>query len=104
MAAVVVKPLRKLSTVFAARHVAATAGAPGAMATNAPMVATLAPRSDEFTRCRPGRTFGREDMRPASLRKATIEPVKVTPPMHKLSSKLNIKIATKMMGYTDKDP
>lgn len=50
------------------------------METNAPIVAKLAPRSEELIKCRPGRIFGLDRMRPASLRKATIEPVKVTPP------------------------
>lgn len=80
MAAVVVKPFKKLSTVFAARHPAAIAGAPGAMVMNAPIDAMLAPRSELFIRCRPGRASGREDMRPASFKNATIDPVNVTPP------------------------
>jgi len=45
------------------------------------MVATFNPRREEFRKCRgPGILIGFEDMRPASLRKATTEPVKVTPP------------------------
>jgi hypothetical protein len=80
MAAVVVKPFKKLSTVLAPKQAAATAGAPGAIVTNAPIVATLAPSNEEFTRCLPGSIVGLEDIRPASLRKATIEPVKVIPP------------------------
>jgi hypothetical protein len=81
MAAVVVNPFRKLNTVFAPRQVAAIRGAPGAIVTNAPMVAMLAPRSDELITCLPGRMVGEDLMRPANFRKATIEPVKVTPPM-----------------------
>ena len=81
MAEVVVKPLRKLRIVFAPRHVAAIIGDPGAIVKNAPIDATFAPRSDVFTRCFPGRTTGEDFTRPASFRNATIEPVKVTPPM-----------------------
>ena len=62
------------------KHAAAIKGAPGAMVINAPMVPTLAARRDELIRCRPGSLSGLEDMRPASLRKATTEPVNVTPP------------------------
>ena len=45
-----------------------------------PIVARLVPRRVLFTMCRPGRTSGRDDMRPASFKNATIEPVNVTPP------------------------
>ena len=83
MAEVVVKPLAKLKAVFAARHVAAIAGAPGAIVTNAPIVATLAPNIDAFTRCRPGRMVGLDDIRPANFINATTEPVNVTPPVKK---------------------
>jgi len=56
-------------------------GEPGAMARKVPIVAILRPRSEELRKCRgPGILIGFEDMRPASLRKATTEPVKVTPP------------------------
>jgi hypothetical protein len=81
MAEVVVNPFRKLSTVFAPRQVAAIKGAPGAMVTNAPIVAMFAPRSDELMRCLPGRMVGVDLMRPASFKKATIDPVNVTPPI-----------------------
>src|SRR5271154_3951056 len=82
MAAVVVQPLAKLRIELAARQVAAMAGAPGAIVTNAPIVATLAPRREALIRCLPGRTIGREDKRPPSLRNATMDPVNVTPPAH----------------------
>jgi hypothetical protein len=63
------------------RHAAAIIGEPGAIARKVPMVATFNPRREEFRKCRgPGILIGFEDMRPASLRKATTEPVKVTPP------------------------
>lgn len=82
MAAVVVYPFKKLRTAFPVRHAAAMMGEPGAIARKVPIVAILAPSSELFTRCRgPGILMGLEDMRPASLRKATTEPVKVTPPM-----------------------
>ena len=56
-------------------------GEPGARVRKAPIVAMLAPRRELLTRWRgPGMRIGFEDMRPASLRKATTEPVKVTPP------------------------
>lgn len=47
---------------------------------NAPIVPALAARRELLMRCRPGRMVGREDILPASLRKATIEPVNVMPP------------------------
>ena len=81
MAAVVVKPFVKLRAAFAERQTAAMAGAPGAMVRNAPMVPAFAAKSVEFMMWRPGRTVGREDIRPASFMKATIEPVKVMPPV-----------------------
>ena len=88
MAAVVVKPFKKLSTVLVPRHAAAIIGAPGAMATKAPIVPTLAASSDEFIRCRPGSCKGFEDIRPASLRNATTEPVNVTPPRNGLDDEV----------------
>jgi len=50
IAAVVVYPLAKLSAVFADRHTAATAGAPGAMVKNAPIVPALAANRLELMR------------------------------------------------------
>lgn len=55
------------------------------MVTNAPIVPALAASRDALIRCRPGSIVGREDMRPASLRNATIEPVNVIPPAIDLS-------------------
>ena len=81
IAAVVVYPFKKLRTVFAARHPAATNGAPGAILTNAPILARFAPSREELMICLPGRMRGREDIFPASLRKATMDPVNVTPPI-----------------------
>jgi hypothetical protein len=81
IAAVVVYPFKKLSRVFAPRQAAAIPGLAGAKVTNAPIVATLVPSKVELRRCRPGRTSGLDDMRPASFKNATIEPVKVTPPI-----------------------
>jgi hypothetical protein len=75
-----VNPLAKLSAVFADKQTAATAGAPGAMVKNAPMVPALAASRLELIKCLPGRIVGREDILPASLRNATIEPVNVMPP------------------------
>lgn len=50
------------------------------MVTKAPIVATLLPSRLVLIKCLPGSNIGRDDIRPASFRKATIEPVKVTPP------------------------
>ena len=80
MAAVVVKPLIKLRTVFTPRYAAATAGTIGAAVTNAPIAARFVASSDPLMRCLPGRASGREDILPASFKNATTEPVKVTPP------------------------
>lgn len=80
MAAVVVKPLIKLKTVFAPSSPAATNGAEGAMVTNAPMDNMFAPRSELLIRCLPGRANDLDDILPESLRKATMEPVNVIPP------------------------
>ena len=66
--------------MFAPKHVAAMAGDAGAIVTKAPIVAILLPSKVELITCRPGRIVGRDDMRPANFMKATIEPVKVTPP------------------------
>jgi hypothetical protein len=44
------------------------------------MVATLVAKRVEFMTCLPGSMSGLEDILPASLRKATIEPVNVMPP------------------------
>ena len=85
--------------MLAPRHAAAIIGAPGAIAIKAPMVPTLAARRDEFTMCRPGRTSGLEDMRPASLRKATTEPVKVTPPIDMLLTQFYRNPALKFTTY-----
>lgn len=80
MAAVVVYPFKKLSIVFAPKQVAAIAGDAGAMDRKALIVNIFPPSKLELITWRPGRIFGLDDMRPASLRKATIDPVKVTPP------------------------
>lgn len=82
IAAVVVYPFKKLSAVFAPKHVAAMTGDAGAMVTKAPIVAILLPSRVELIKCRPGRIVGREDIRPASFINATMEPVKVTPPVN----------------------
>ncbi len=66
--------------VLAASAPAAIMGDPGAIVMKAPMVAALVARRLELMIWRPGRIRGREDILPASLRKATIEPVKVIPP------------------------
>ena len=71
----------KLSTVLAPKYAAATRGTVGAAERNAPMVNTFAPNRVELITWRPGSMSGLDDMRPASFRNATIEPVNVTPPM-----------------------
>jgi hypothetical protein len=80
MAAVVVYPFRKLSIVLAPRKEAATKGVEGAIDRKPAMVAAFAPNRVVFTRCLPGRTRGLLDNLPASLRNATMDPVKVIPP------------------------
>lgn len=80
MAEVVVYPFKKLSAVFAPKQVAAMAGDAGPMDRKAPIVNILPPSKLELITCRAGRILGLDDIRPASLRKATIDPVKVTPP------------------------
>lgn len=80
MAAVVVYPLVKLSAVLAAKAAAAIMGLPGAMVIKAPMVAALEASKPALMAWRPGKILGREDTRPASLRKATMDPVNVMPP------------------------
>lgn len=97
MADVVVNPFKKLSTVLPAKHAAATAGAPGAIVMKAPIVAILAPRRDVLIRCRPGSTKGFDDIRPASLRAATTEPVKVIPPIEK-SEEVSLRFENEMNG------
>lgn len=79
-AAVVVNPEMKLMTVLAPRYAAATIGTVGAADTKAPKVNALRPMIPPFTRCFLGIANGLEDIRPESLRKATIDPVKVMPP------------------------
>jgi len=80
MAAVVVYPLIKLKIVFAPRNVAAMRGVVGAIARNPVIVSALAPRRELLIRCLPGSKSGLEPIRPASFKKATIDPVKVIPP------------------------
>lgn len=70
----------KLSKAFAPRKPAATIGTLGADVTNAAIVAMLVANSPPLMICRPGRASGLEDIFPASLKKATMEPVNVTPP------------------------
>jgi hypothetical protein len=79
-AAVSVYPLMKLSKVFKPKYPAATAGTAGAAAKNPPRAARFIPSKEPLIRCRPGSMRGLDDTFPASLRKATIEPVNVTPP------------------------
>lgn len=74
-------PLIKLRAALAASAPAAIMGLPGAMVTKAPIVAMLAVNKLELMRCLPGRIEGLEETLPASLRKATMEPVKVMPPI-----------------------
>jgi hypothetical protein len=79
-AAVSVYPLMKLSKAFKPKYPAATAGTAGAATKNPPMAARFTPIRELLMRWRPGRVSGRDDIFPASLRKATIDPVNVTPP------------------------
>lgn len=80
MAAVVVNPFKKLRIVLAPKKLAATRGVDGAIAMKPAIVRAFAPSREPLTKCFPGSTKGFEDMRPANLRKATTDPVNVTPP------------------------
>jgi hypothetical protein len=70
----------KLSSAFRPRYPAATAGTAGAAAKNPPIAARFIPSKELLTRCRAGSIRGLDDIFPASLRNATIDPVNVTPP------------------------
>jgi hypothetical protein len=72
--------LIKLRTVLAPKKDAATIGVEGTEERNPAIVAALAPKSVEFMRCFPGRAKGLLVIFAASLRYATMEPVKVIPP------------------------
>ena len=80
MAAVVVYPLMKLNTALVPRNDAATIGVVGAIDKKPAIVSAFAPRSVLLTKCFPGNIKGFDDMRAASFKNATIEPVKVIPP------------------------
>lgn len=73
--------MMKLRIALAPRNDAATIGVAGAMDRKPAMVKALAPRSVLLIRCFPGRARGFEDIRAANLRKATIDPVNVMPPI-----------------------
>jgi hypothetical protein len=75
IAADVVHPLAIDKAALPARHIAPIAGAVGAKVRKAPIVAALAASMPPFMRCRPGSTRGRELMRPASFRKARMDPI-----------------------------
>jgi len=76
----------KLSKAFKPKYPAAIAGTAGAAAKNPPKAARFKPSIEPLIRCRPGSVRGLDDIFPASLRNATIEPVKVTPPFpHSIS-------------------
>lgn len=66
---------------MAARAPAAITGLPGAMVINAPIVAAFVASKPELMTWRPGRSFGFDDILPASFMKATMDPVKVIPPI-----------------------
>ena len=66
--------------MLAPRKEAATKGVEGAIDKKPAMVAALAPNKVVLTRCLPGRVRGLLDSLPASLRKATMDPVNVIPP------------------------
>jgi hypothetical protein len=80
MAAVVVYPLMKLRTALVPRNENAIIGVAGAIDRNPAIVSAFAPRSVLLIKCFPGSTRGFDDMREASFKNATIEPVKVIPP------------------------
>jgi hypothetical protein len=80
IAAVVVYPLMKLSTALVLRNAAAITGVVGAIDKKPAIVSAFAPRSVPLIKCFPGSIKGFDDMRAASFKNATIEPVKVIPP------------------------
>jgi hypothetical protein len=71
----------KLKTALRPRNPAAMAGVAGAMERKPAIETALAPKSELLIRCRCGRIKGLEDMRPANFKKATMDPVKVIPPV-----------------------
>ena len=66
--------------MLAPRKEAATKGVEGAIDRKPAKVAAFAPNNVVLTRCLPGRVRGLLDSLPASLRNATMDPVKVIPP------------------------
>ena len=72
----------KLKIVLVPRKDAATRGVEGAMDKKPAMVSAFAPKRVPFTRCFPGNDMGFDDMRAANFKNATIEPVKVIPPVN----------------------
>lgn len=71
----------KLKMVLAPKNEAAIAGVDGAIDKNPAIVNAFAPRSVELMRCFPGRANGLDVILAASFKKATIDPVKVIPPI-----------------------
>ena len=92
MAAVVVNPFMKLSMVLADKAAAATRGAPGAIDINPPMSAMLVPSKEEFTICRPLNASGLDAIFPDNFRNATMEPVKVIPPVYSVRLTFHVTI------------
>lgn len=70
----------KLRMVLAPKKEAVIMGVEGTVVRKPAIVAALAPKSVELTKCFPGNAKGLLDIFAASLRNATIEPVKVMPP------------------------
>ena len=75
MVEVSVTPLTKLSAALAVKNPAATAGAAGAATRKPPIVAIFVVSKPMLVQWRPGSLKGLDDMLPASLRYAIIEPL-----------------------------
>lgn len=84
-AAVVVYPLMKLRTALVQRNAAAVAVVAGAIERKPAMERRFAPNKELLIRCRLGSIRGLDDMRPASFKKATMDPVNVIPPARRES-------------------
>jgi hypothetical protein len=90
IADVVVYPLMKLIKVLAAKAPAAIIGLPGAIVIKAPIVAALVASKPELITWRPGKSLGFDDILPASFMNATMEPVKVIPPIQLSAWRLSV--------------
>lgn len=93
--------MMKLSIALALRNPAASNGVAGAIERKPAIDRTLAPKSPELTKCLCGSIRGFDDMRPANLRNATIEPVNVTPPA---TTRQQMSLISEAGMLTNEDP